>query len=75
MTQQHITKTMDAIENKITEINTEIESLSDRIEAALRKDSNFFASDRHCELFRRRSDLRNLRDELHAAFMTISRHF
>lgn len=75
MTQQHITKTMDAIENKITEINTEIESLSDRIEAALKKDSNFFASDKHVELFRRRSGLRNLRDELHAAFMTISRHF
>ena len=75
MTQQHITKTMDAIENKITEINTEIESLSDRIEAAPQKDPNFFASDRHCELFNKRRELQNEREALHNAFMTICRHF
>lgn len=75
MTQQHITKTLTDLENKITTVTQEIAEISDRIEAALKKDSNFFASDKHVELFRRRSDLRNLRDELHAAFMTISRHF
>ena len=72
---QHITKTLTDLENKITAATKEIAEISDRIEAAIKKDSNFFGSDKHVELFRRRSDLRNLSAELHAAFMTIRRHF
>lgn len=75
MTRTHIGKTLDAIENKINLISSEIREISSKIRKGFDESSHFFGSELHAELFNKREALIQQRDELNLAYMTICKNF